>query len=137
MTVIVCVDDRMGMLFFGRRQSSDRVLRARIAELSKGHRLYMNGYSAKQFEGMDMPQMVISETFLDDASRNDFCFVENLPLLPHKQNIQRVILYRWNRHYPADLHLDVPLECWQLTDTVEFAGTSHEMITREVYIRER
>ena len=133
MTVIVYVDDRMGMLFFGRRQSSDRVLRARIAELSKGNRLYMNGYSAKQFEGMDMPQMVISETFLDDASRNDFCFVENLPLLPHKQNIQRVILYRWNRHYPADTHFDLPLSAFRLIETSEFPGYSHEKITEEIY----
>ena len=37
---------------------------------------------------------------------------------------------------PADLRFDVPLEDWRLTQVSELVGTSHEKITREVYVRE-
>ena len=133
MNLIVCVDDRMGMLFNMRRQSSDRVLRARILELTRSSVLYMNGFSAKQFAGMEMPQVRVSESPMEEAGERDFCFVENLPLLPYQHKIKRLILYRWNRHYPADKHFDLPLSAFRLIQTSEFSGYSHENITEEIY----
>ena len=47
--------------------------------------------------------------------------------------ITEIIVYRWNRDYPADLFLDIDLKDWELAETAEFAGNSHEKITREVY----
>ena len=49
MIIISCVDDDMGMMFNHRRQSQDRVLRERVLEATKGKKLWMNHYSAKQF----------------------------------------------------------------------------------------
>ena len=66
---------------------------------------------------------------------DDFCFVENQPLLPYEAQIQEVICYRWNRRYPSDVKLDLPLEGWNVMEETEFAGKSHERITRTVYRR--
>ena len=48
-----------------------------------------------------------------------------------------MIIYRWNRVYPADVifskdYLDCP---WTLKETFEFSGHSHSKLTREVYVR--
>ena len=45
-------------------------------------------------------------------------------------------MFRWNRDYPADTYFDLSLESgWTRTETSEFAGSSHETITKEIYIR--
>ena len=49
MKIIICLDDKNGMLFAARRQSRDSALCERVIGLSKGSRLYMNEYSAKLF----------------------------------------------------------------------------------------
>ena len=50
MNIAVCLDDKNGMLFCGRRQSKDQYLRQQLLERSKPNALWMNGFSAKQFE---------------------------------------------------------------------------------------
>ena len=50
MILIACADDNLGMLFNSRRQSMDRVLRARLLELCGAHKLWMNAYSRGQFD---------------------------------------------------------------------------------------
>lgn len=49
MIVILAIDDTGGMMFHGRRQSCDRVLRKKILHITKEKKLWMNSYSAKQF----------------------------------------------------------------------------------------
>lgn len=133
MIVIVCVDDRMGMMFGGRRQSKDRYLQLRILEHTQGQRLWMNAYSARQFEEHHAPQIQVAEDFLEQAGYNDFCFVENLSLIKYQSQIHTVILYHWNRRYPGSMYFDLPLEEYQLDNQTDFAGYSHENITEEIY----
>lgn len=45
MIVMVCVDDKNGMMFNKRRQSQDRVLRQHMLELAGDKKLWMNAYS--------------------------------------------------------------------------------------------
>lgn len=136
MIVIACLDDNDGMMFNGRRQSQDRYLRARIVEMVSDARLWMNHYSASQFDP-DIPHLNIDEAFLREAVDGDFCFVENVPVAPYERWIEKVIIFRWNRTYPADQSLDLPLiqDHWRKVETSEFAGHSHELITMEVYMR--
>lgn len=133
MNVIVCVDDRLGMLFNKRRQSQDQVLRKHLLELCGGSPLKMNAYSAKQFAALPPEQIAVSEEFLSQAEENDWCFAEDQSLLPWAENINRLVLCRWNRSYPGDFFLDLPLDRFHLVSAEEFPGSSHEKITLEVY----
>ena len=131
MHVIVCVDDHMGMLFNHRRQSQDRILKEYLLKLTGRSRLFMNAQSGKLFENAENVQ--ISEDFLAEAGKDDFCFTEDQPLLPWEDQIDALILCRWNRSYPGDFFLDLDVSLWHLQYAEEFPGSSHEKITVEVY----
>ena len=133
MKIAVCLDDQNGMLFCGRRQSKDRYLRQQLLALAQPNGLWMNGYSAKQFEAGDT--ICVAEDFLDSAPQDQWCFVENTDILPYKDEIQCVAVYRWNRLYPSDTKFPVEAFCqsWQMISTRTFPGYSHDEITEEIY----
>lgn len=134
MKIIVCIDDRNGMLFNKRRQSKDSALRQDVLTLTKDARVWMNHYSAAQF-GESGANIVVDDAFLDRAESDDYCFVENTDIAPYADRVKCVILYRWNRAYPSDTKFPEELFCdkWKCTEILEFVGSSHEKITREVY----
>lgn len=133
MKLIVCVDDNFGMLFNKRRQSKDSNVRADMLELTREGKLWMNAYSAAQFE--DGSMLHVDEDFLRKAAPEDYCFVENADMLPYADGFSGVIAYRWNRAYPSDVKFPIDLfqNRWTLISSTEFAGSSHEKITREIY----
>lgn len=133
MRILVCLDDKNGMLFNRRRQSQDRLVRQRMAELTAGGVLRLSPYSARQFEPGTIPNALICEDFLTQAKPGDWCFVEDRSLGPYEDRIETLVVFRWNRVYPADLRLDIPLDRWTLTETEKFPGHSHKTITMEVY----
>ena len=134
MHIIVCLDDHDGMLFNGRRQSQDQVLRREILQLTQKSQLWMNCYSAKQFE--ELPSWgTVDNDFLLAAPEGAYCFVENENVLPHLKRIDQVVVYRWNRVYPADQTFPAKqiLAEKKLLSVREFAGNSHDLITEEIY----
>ncbi len=133
MILIAAVDNRNGLLFNHRRQSQDCILRERILEITEGKRLLMNAYSAKQFP--DDAPVTVDEDFLLHAGKGDFCFMEDQHVTPVLSEIEAVILFKWNRDYPGDFFFDLDLSDprWRLQSTEDFAGSSHEEITQEVY----
>ena len=128
MKLIVCLDDNNGMMFNNRRQSRDRILIENLLELCKGETLYINEYSAKLFTENSV---VICEDF--NSVAKGYIFAENT--LPNEENLNEIIVYKWNRVYPADTYFNISLDGWILTETTEFVGSSHEKITREIYVR--
>ena len=134
MRIIIALDDDNGMLFNYRRQSSDIAVRGRIKELIKGEMLYLNAYSAGQFKDTDI-QLSVDEDFLHKAGKGEYCFVENEKLADVIEDIEEIVIFRWNRKYPSDLSLDVlPEECGMVCVNIEeFAGHSHEKITMETW----
>lgn len=132
MTVYLCLDEKNGMLFHNRRQSRDRAVRADILRECAGSTLWMDAYSASQFEPAPAA-IVVAEDCLARAGIADSCFVERQVLAPWVEKIGRLVIYRWNRAYPSDTCLDVSLENWKLFSREEFSGYSHETITKEVY----
>ena len=56
-------------------------------------------------------------------------------MFPIRQILIQVVLYKWNRVYPADQYFAMDLSGWKLVETVEFPGSSHEKITEERYER--
>lgn len=136
MNIAVCIDDRGGMEFHQRRQSMDRAVRADLIGMLCGAKLWMSTRSFRQFEDEAYP-IAADEGFLAKARPGDFCFVEDRPLRPWLDRIERMILYCWNRTYPADRYLDIDprTEGWRLEERKEFPGHSHQKITKEVYSR--
>ena len=134
MIVIVCLDDRAGQLFHGRRQSQDRAVRKNILYETQGAALWIDAYSAGQFDRETARNLHVDENFLDKASAGAYCFVEGRALTPYTGQIEQLIAYRWNRVYPADVRLDLDLTAWHLVRTEDFTGHSHEKITKEIYI---
>ena len=131
MNLIVVLDDRDGMTFNHRRQSRDRNLTARILERCDG-RLIVHPFSADLFAGSNAA-LTVTETPLADAGPGEWCFAETGSLAPAKERIERLIVYRWNRVYPADQKFDLSLSELKLTSKTDFAGYSHPTLTEEVY----
>lgn len=135
MKAIVCIDDGGGMMFNHRRQSRDLEVRRRVCSLTEHAALRLDAYSARQFAG-DLPgNAIVSEDFLDEAGSGDYCFVEDRDLLPYLDQVEELIVFRWNRDYPRDQLLPVDLSAWKLAAAEDFAGHSHEQITQEVYCK--
>ena len=97
-------------------------------------KIYVSQYSAPLFEGS---QAVVCDGLLDVADAQDVCFTEKQTLGGYVDKISTLIIYRWNRRYPADLYFDVePEKCgFRLAESAELVGWSHEKITKEVYVK--
>ena len=136
MILILCVDDRGGMLFNRRRQSQDREVRRDILAMAAGRVLRMTPSSRRQFPERELPA-VVEEDFLQRAGPGELCLVEDQPPGPWLPRAEQVILYRWNRVYPADLRADFPPPTgeWRLAECRDFPGHSHKTITKEVYCK--
>lgn len=133
MKLIVCVEDRFGMLFNGRRLSRDCTVTERVLFMTSGNALWMNSYSSELFPA-DAP-VHVAESFLETAPKGAYCFLENGDIRPYLQRVEELILFRWNRRYPYD-SLFPFAECfqnWHLVSKQDFPGNSHETVTMEVY----
>lgn len=137
MIIITCIDEERGMMFNHRRQSQDRLLREDVIRECQNHKLYMNKYSFSMFAEQKEIPVIVLEDFLEQAGEHDYCFVEDQNMNCFMEDIEKVILYQWNRRYPADTYFMVDLwdGNWILEERKEFKGSSHENITREVYKR--
>jgi hypothetical protein len=135
MTVIVCLDNANGMMFNHRRQSRDANVVKDILKTINGASLLIAPYSESLFSQAEC-SVSISESFLADADAKDYCFVENTSVAEFKEKISRLVIYKWNRDYPADFYFDIDYASdYKLETTLDFGGTSHEKITKEVYVR--
>lgn len=133
MKLIVCLDDNNGMLFNKRRQSSDAELCKHIYRMTAGRKLWMNEYSAKLFaEYSDV--ISVDECFLELADEDDYCFLEKLNVTPILSGVREIIIFKWNRVYPADTWFPAEImKNFKLIAQEEFPGKSHKTITKEVY----
>ena len=132
MNIIVCVDDKMGMMFHNRRQSKDRVVREDMLALMT-NQLWVSPYTAKQFEEAEQERLLVAEDFLEQAKEGEYCFVEEANLTPYEEKIETIILYHWNRIYPADTYFTVELSDFVSEERTYLTGYSHPDIVREIY----
>ena len=92
MIVIVCTEDRGGMLFNNRRVSKDRTVIQKILELSEGKKLWIHPFSEKLFEQEHPENCCVDENFLEKAGEGDICFVENQSLKGTEGRIEKLIV---------------------------------------------
>ena len=133
MNIIVCIDTNNGMLFNNRRQSQDRVLRDKVLEICVNSTLYVNDYTAKQFDAY--APIVVDNDFLVKAQTGEFCFVENSEIPVDK--VEKFYVFNWNRKYPGDVFFEVDMKSngFKKTTVEVFSGSSHDEITLEIYER--
>ena len=129
MTLYICLDDRNGLQFNKRRQSRDAAVLEDIRRQCSGS-LLIDVFSEKLMREAEIPYVLPPELAAD-------CFLETIPSEALLEKTFKIIIYRWNRHYPSDLRWEPDLDAlgFVLKETVEFPGSSHEKITREVYER--
>lgn len=134
LNVIVCLDDNNGMLFNNRRQSRDKKVLDDIFSLVGDKKLFIAGFSEKLFSEYG-GELVVDDSFLNIADNADFCFVENCCLQSSLEKIEKIIVYKWNRVYPADFVCDIDFSLFSISEETELVGNSHEKITRLIYER--
>ena len=129
MTLYICLDDRNGLQFNRRRQSRDSAVLEDIRSQLTGN-LLIDPFSEKLIRESEIPCVLPPET------AEDF-FAEAIPSEELLARTKKLVIYRWNRHYPADIRWEPDLTAmgFTLLETTDFPGTSHETITREVYER--
>ena len=115
--------------FNHRRQSRDRAERAHSYAL-RYTRLWISPYTAKLFGADTAVRLCIAEDCLERAEEDDYCFAEVHNPAPYLNRVQQVILYHWNRVYPADRYFTLPETGWTKQSETEFAGSSHEKNNR-------
>lgn len=135
MIIIACVDEKSGMLFNNRRQSKDSVLTKHIVQLVGENKLWINRFSSSIFEEYIGQNVIVDDEFLSKIGENEYCFIENISPDSIKDKVNKIILYNWNRHYPADKFWDLSQECWTLVSEHNIVGSSHEKITERIYVR--
>ncbi len=136
MKLIFCTGIRGEMLFNQRRVSRDKSISLDIAELVGDGVIYMDAYSEELFEELAMNK-IISPSPMAKADEEDFVFIEKENPKSLVDNADTVIIYNFERRYPFDMKFDTPLTKLGFVSlgTNEFAGNSHEKITREVFVR--
>ena len=111
---IVCVDNRMGICFNGRRVSRDRMVSEDILEMTRGNVLWMAPEADKLFKEVfkakeevcretgtgkkiqdagrleDEKMWKVDRNFLEKAEEEDFCFVEGRIWLDMRGRLQRL-----------------------------------------------
>lgn len=125
MTLILWTGKNGELLFNRRRCSQDSAVIADISTMFNPADICVSAYSSPLFPGAKVIQNL-------QEAENSVLFLENLPLSPALMQTTHLVVYRFDRVYPADVRLEIPKE-FQLKESKEFSGSSHDKITREVY----
>lgn len=135
MILALCIDDCLGLGFNGRRQSRDSAVYTDLGAEAADAPIWVAERSAPLFTDTGANIKFTGGSF-DEAGTGEYCFVEFCSPALLESRTEKIIIYRWNRRYPADMKLDIELGAWRLESTADFPGSSHENITKEVYVRE-
>lgn len=131
MKVIICLDDKLGMTFNKRRQSRDSEVIKDICKRLGNEALFAEEYSNTLFDGSGVNILPLEKAENEDCT----LFLERIDPERYSGYIDTLIIYRWNRHYPSDLKCTLDMNAFELSESLEFKGSSHEKITREVWKR--
>lgn len=135
MILIVCVDERNGMMFNNRRQSRDKILTGHIIEKTKDKKLWITTFSKDIFNIEEDENIMIDDNFYSIAEKEDYCFIENIDANNFIDKVDKIIIYNWNKHYPADRYFNINLNNWEIISEENFEGYSHENITEKIFVR--
>ena len=140
MTCVICLENRGGVMFNHRRVSRDAVVTDRILKLATEHGpLNITPYTLRLLPQENIPSRVVHICDHPAAEGEGTCWLEDTVGELRPDAADRLILFRWNRTYPADTLFDQKAFFsggnWELESQEEFPGKSHKKITMEVYHR--
>ena len=137
MKVIVCIDERGGVCFHGRRVSQDRQQREDVL-IHYGDEGLLMKESASRLYGINDSVTVIQD-WKEELTDSRWWVAEDTEFLCWKDQLEELVIYKWNRTYPFDEKLSVPLDrqIWKKKKKRQFSGSSHEKIDVEHYIKRR
>lgn len=132
-SVALCVDKKRGTLFFGKRQSRDKLLIEEFVNSYLTHGIYVNEYSSPLFQNYE--GIHITSDPIGDCPDGGMCFIENIDIKAHLDIIDMIVLYNWNVSYPSDSFFDIGLRKngYKLLGKRDIVGNSHDVITKETY----
>ncbi|MEG0367089.1 MAG: hypothetical protein RR585_09655 [Coprobacillus sp.] len=136
MKIIVCLDERNGMMFNHRRLSQDVMVRRDILKNMNGRKLFMNNYSYQMFKDDEFIKNIYIEENMP-LLNDEYQFIEDKPLIHYAHDIQQIVIYYWNRRYPSDVQFDIDINDgnWRLLLDDEIVGNSHDKITKRIFER--
>lgn len=129
MILVVCIANNNGIMFNKRRVSKDALLIERLKSKIGENKIYLSNYSKELF--YDFNNITHN---IEDIKETDFYFLED-EKIPNLK-INEIIVYKWNRDYPADKFWELSLNEYKLISEEDFAGNSHERITEIIYTKE-
>ncbi len=135
LNLIVCMDEQNGIMFNKRRQSRDSAVCRDVLDMIEAASLYTDRYSYRLFEEFGDGRVICCREPALSAGRGDYCFAEDMDMTAAASKADKVIVYCWNKTYPADRYFDVDTERFELVTQTEFEGSSHKKITKKVYVR--
>ena len=130
MIYAVCIDDRGGMAFMGKRLSRDRVQLARLFALVGDGTLCVTPYSTKLVDGF--PRVRVTDD-VRVREENTVLFLEAVDPTPLLRTGDILAVYRFGRHYPSDLRLTADLSRMDIVSECAFVGSSHPDMTETLY----
>ncbi len=127
-------------MFNHRRVSRDAVVTDRILKLAAEHGpLNITPYTLHLLPQENIPPCVVHICDHPATEGKGTCWLEDTVGELRPDAADRLILFRWNRAYPADTLFDqkafFSVGNWELVSQEEFPGKSHDKITMEVYHR--
>lgn len=132
MKLLVCIEMRNGILFNHRRVSQDRVVTEDILKESEG-KLWIGEYSRSLFKEQSSCELKVDDEYRKKAGSEEWCFVETELDSEIAKNTDELVVYQWNRRYPADTFMKLDLKEWEELSQEELKGFSHEKITKIRY----
>lgn len=130
-TIALCVDKDNGRLFYNQRTSCDREVQRRLLDMTD--KLYVDSYTARQFSsGYHDEKLCVVDSPASISDGLAFIEKEDIP-----DDADRIIIFNWNRKYPADKWLDFSFSGWRKTKKEDFEGYSHPKVTMNVWVRKK
>lgn len=131
MNVIICLDDNNGMLFNNKRQSRDKALLSDIFCDLKDEMLFITEFSEKLMAEYS-DRIIICES-VSKLENGKWFFCENVDLTAFADKIEKLVVYKWNRVYPADFNCSLDFSLFNLESESDFEGNSHSVITKQIF----
>ncbi|MBR3631345.1 MAG: hypothetical protein IKN55_12855 [Oscillospiraceae bacterium] len=133
MVLITCVDQKNGLSFNGRRQTSDSAVYADICNYAADHFCGIEMASSTMEAMSGYLRRIGSETNPAATEPKQARFAEMDDCQGLDTLYDTLILYRWDKTYPADTFLSIGLQHYRLIEKQEMTGSSHKTIVKEVY----